>query len=555
MSSKILSSMYGQRRLVGQRLLLSSPPIQRLHCGQRTWPKCRIYFPHHYSTMTRTCGSYLNTQQFQHHHYFTPRRTIRQQFSSTSFTEEGPVTFQLQELVSQGKIQPDRHQLAAAHELDRVYHDLMTTDPPRLPDVIPPSATTKSTNNSKTTTSFFGRFFGQATSAVADAATVSLGFDSPQHAIPGVYTYGGVGCGKTFLMDMLFHSIDHGPWANDKQMVHYHKFMLNVHQFMHMSRQEQKNNNNKKANHDLIGPVVHHILEQGRLLCLDEFQVTDVADAMILKELFERLWNQGCVLVTTSNRPPRDLYLRGLQRDRFMPFIDLLERRCHVVSLMDNETDYRMVLSMEDGALDMTAAEEDAEQVENETNSAISRPKQVYYFGKEYKKQLQSKFREMTQGRPTNPTTLETQGRKVKIPMACQSKSICMFSFEDLCQKALGAADYLVIGQQFSTVFLYGIPQLSVNELNWLRRLITFIDTMYELKVRLLIQTNAGSLKEIFVLDGDKKSYSFDEVFAYDRTLSRLNEMATAKYLSSKWMGEQDGTVDVTAKLDLDPSR
>lgn len=466
--------------------------------------------------------------------------------------------FQLQEMVSRGMIQPDPHQLAAARELDRVYHDLMATDPPPLPEVgamLSSSSKPKAASPSPIS-SFFGGFFGKATSAVADAATISLGFDSPPHAVPGVYTYGGVGCGKTFLMDLLYHSIDHGPWAQDKQLVHYHKFMLNVHQYMHMSRQEQKQKQQRSGTkeYDLIGPVVHHILRQGRLLCLDEFQVTDVADAMILKELFERLWGQGCVLITTSNRPPRDLYLRGLQRDRFVPFIDLLERRCHVVSLMDNETDYRMVLSMQDDALDLAAVAEDVSDEDSETKSALARPKQVYFFGKEHAKQLRSMFHDMTKGRPTNPTTLETQGRKVKIPMACKSKSVCMFSFEDLCQKALGAADYLVIGQQFSTVFLHGIPQLSVNELNWLRRFIIFVDTMYELKVTLLLQTTAGSLEDVFIVEGDKHAYSQDEVFAYDRTLSRLKEMATAKYLSNKWMGDQDvaASSDVTAKLEIE---
>jgi peroxisome-assembly ATPase len=493
------------------------------------------------------------------------------QFSTIIHVEEvdqGPVTIQLQDMISRGKIQSDRHQLAAARELDRVYHDLMATDPPPLTENF--TETTKTTITSSLAqpssyfpVSVFGSLFGQATTAMADAAANSLGFTSTQHSIPGVYTYGGVGCGKTFLMDLFYHSIDHGPWANDKQMVHYHKFMLNVHQYMHTSRQEQKakqqeqqhqqaNQTASTTQYDLIGPVVHHILQQGRLLCLDEFQVTDVADAMILKELFGRLWKCGCVLVTTSNRPPRDLYLRGLQRDRFVPFIDLLEQRCHVVSLMDNETDYRMMMFLQD---DTTSSVEQVKDVETEANSTLlARPKQVYYFGKEHKKQLKSMFHEMTKGRPTNPTTLETQGRKVKIPMACKSKSVCMFSFEDLCQKALGAADYLVIGQQFSTVFLYGIPPMSINELNWLRRFITFVDTMYELKVRLLLQTSTGSLEDIFVVEGDKQAYSQDEVFAFDRTLSRLKEMSTAIYLSSKWMGDKDGTAfnDVTAKLDFE---
>jgi predicted ATPase len=461
---------------------------------------------------------------------------------------EGPVTFRLQELVSRGQIQPDEHQLLAARELDRVYHDLMTHDPPPLANLVPTTSSNTTTSVATTSSTWFGSFFGKATETVVEAATATLGI---KPTITGVYTYGGVGCGKTFLMDILYHSIDHGPWESDKQMVHYHKFMLNVHQFMHQSRKEQKE--------DLIGPVVHHILEQGRLLCLDEFQVTDVADAMILKELFQRLWRQGCVLITTSNRPPKDLYLRGLQRERFVPFIHSLERQCHVVSLMDNETDYRMMMSMQDDAMDMAAVIDNDNADDNNGSTPLkrtARPKQVYFCGKEHQKQIQRMFREMTTGRPTNPTTLETQGRKVTIPMACQSKSVCMFSFEDLCQKALGAADYLVIGKQFSTVFLYGIPQLSVDQLNWLRRFIIFVDTMYELRVRLLLQTTAGSIDEIFVVEGEKKSYTQDEVFAFDRTLSRLNEMSTAQYLSSKWVGDKDDTAqaDVTSTLAVEPT-
>ncbi|KAL3900355.1 MAG: hypothetical protein SGARI_006259, partial [Bacillariaceae sp.] len=285
---------------------------------------------------------------FSSFHVIQRHQCLRSFASSTAAISDntdsdGPVSFRLQELISRGSIQPDPHQLLAAQELDRVYHDLIQNKPPPLLEVASPSSTT--TENE---TSLFGSFFGKATEAVE-----TLGLHSNNNTIiPGVYTYGGVGCGKTFLMDILFHSIDHGPWESDKQMVHYHKFMLNVHQFMHQARKEQQG----QSNNDLIGPVVHHILENGRLLCLDEFQVTDVADAMILKELFERLWDQGCVLITTSNRPPKDLYLRGLQRERFLPFISLLEEKCHVVSLMDNETDYRMMMSMQDDAMDMEAA-------------------------------------------------------------------------------------------------------------------------------------------------------------------------------------------------------
>eukprot|EP00536_Pseudo-nitzschia_multiseries_P003284 jgi/Psemu1/252492/estExt_Genewise1Plus.C_490048 len=375
---------------------------------------------------------------------------------------------------------------------------------------------------------FFGRFFGQAFSS-GDSVNDSADSNADGHGHgPGIYTYGGVGCGKTFLMELFYRALDEDDtWRSDKQIVHYHKFMLNVHQFMHTSRQEQKEAGIEDGN--LIDPVVDHILESGRLLCLDEFQVTDVADAMILKELFGRLWKKGCILVTTSNRPPRDLYLHGLQRDRFLPFVDLLEERCNVVSLMDNETDYRM------GATTM----------KTKTKTTL------YFCGKDQKKVLQKLFYERAKGRPSNPSSLETQGRKVKIPMACKAKSICMFSFEDLCQKALGAADYLVIGQQFSTVFVYGIPTMTVNEINWLRRFITFVDSMYEWKVRLLLQTNAGRVEEIFRVD-DKESYQQDEVFAFDRTRSRLGEMSSTKYLSSQWLGAGT-TSTATTKLDLEP--
>ena len=136
--------------------------------------------------------------------------------------------------------------------------------------------------------------------------------------------------------------------------------------------------------------------------------------------------------------------------------------------------------------------------------------------------------------------------------MACKSKSICMFSFEDLCQKALGAADYLVIGQHFSTVFVHGVPKMTVNEINWLRRFITFVDSMYEWKVRVLLQTNVDSMERIFVVEDDKESYQQDEVFAFDRTYSRLGEMSSTQYLSSQWLGG-DTTLSTT-KLDLDPS-
>jgi len=445
------------------------------------------------------------------------------------------VTAKLNELIADGSVQPDPHQLVASRELDRLYQELVEMETSEEEE-------SDTSEAESTSGGFLSGLFG----GLADTNS------SEDRSVPssrGIYTYGGVGCGKTFLMELFYKALDDEPhWSKNKQMVHYHKFMLNVHRFMHTSKQEQLQQGIDDGNP--IDAVVEHILGNGRLLCLDEFQVTDVADAMILKELFGKLWKKGCILVTTSNRPPRDLYLHGLQRDRFLPFVDLLEEECTVVSLMENETDYRMVISAKDK--EITDETEENETESSTPTTSARRAKQVYFCGRDQKKVLQKLFYERARGRPTNPSTLETQGRKVKIPMACKSKSICMFSFEDLCQKALGAADYLVIGQHFSTVFVHGIPKMTVHEINWLRRFITFVDSMYEWKVRVLLQTNAGSIEEIFQVD-DKESYQQDEVFAFDRTYSRLGEMSSTQYLSSQWLGS-DTSAASTTKLDLEPS-
>ena len=463
-----------------------------------------------------------------------------------SETDDGPVTRKLHELIAGGSVQPDPHQLRASRELDRLYGDLIATTDDSQTE-------TQELSSQQDAGGFWSGLFGGMSS---DKNEPTDNNNNGIRGATGIYTYGGVGCGKTFLMELFYEALDNDPhWSKNKQIVHYHKFMLNVHQFMHTSKQEQQKARGEGTNEtsNPIDGVVDHVLTSGRLLCLDEFQVTDVADAMILKELFWRLWKRGCILVTTSNRPPRDLYLNGLQRDRFLPFVDLLEDKCNVVSLMENETDYRMVISaMENDRHEKEDKEEDEEATRKDadgnesvasdptattTNISRLRARQVYFCGRDQKKVLQKLFYERARGRPTNPSTLETQGRKVKIPLACKGKSVCMFSFEDLCQKALGAADYLVIGQHFSTVVVYGVPEMTVNEINWLRRFITFVDSMYEWKVRVLLQTNANSVEEIFVVEDDKDSYQQDEVFAFDRTRSRLSEMSTTQYLSAPWLG------------------
>ncbi len=190
----------------------------------------------------------------------------------------------------------------------------------------------------------------------------------------------------------LFYQHVNGDWKRDKQHVHFHKFMLQVHQQMHEAKMIQK------IKGDPLPLVVTKTLERGRLICFDEFQVTDVADALILRRLFTGLLQQGAVIVATSNRPPQDLYLNGLQRDLFLPFIDLLQERLTVVSMWDSETDYRLV------------------QGEHKERG-------VYFIGRKSKKQFEDTWRKLTKGTPIVSTSLSTQGRTVPVPMASLTTS------------------------------------------------------------------------------------------------------------------------------------
>lgn len=481
---------------------------------------------------------------------------------STTAEDCGPVETKLGALIAGGSVQPDPHQLFAAREFDRLYNDLIEATKATAAE---PTKEEPSSQNDSSGFFLSGIFGGLSDLVKNDNANDN---ETEPSGATGIYTYGGVGCGKTFLMELFFGALDDDPtWSGNKQIVHFHKFMLNVHRFMHTSKKEQLAKGIEDG--DPIESVVDHILKSGKLLCLDEFQVTDVADAMILKQVFGRLWKRGCVLVTTSNRPPRDLYLNGLQRDRFLPFVDLLENKCTVVSLMDNDVDYRMVIS----AMDDDNNNNNEEEEGNDTKSVplagtslngsggakLSTPgmSEQYYSGKVYlcgddqENVLRKLFYEWAGGKPTNPSSLETQGRTVKIPIACAENSTCMFSFKELCQEPLGAIDYLVISQHFSTIFVHGIPLMTTNEINWLRRFITFVDSAYEWKVRVVLQTNANSVEEIFQVE-DKESYQQDEVFAFDRTRSRLGEMSSSQYRSSPWRGQHNDGSDATTSTGPD---
>lgn len=390
------------------------------------------------------------------------------------------------EMIGKAHIQSDPHQVEALTELERLRNDLMAQKPPDL------STTSTSMPSSESSDWSWWGLGGLSTETTTQ-----------ENTLKGVYLHGGVGCGKTFCMNLFYDSITETCfWP--KQKVHFHKFMLRVHQEMHAAR--------GKGDADAIMPtVVASVAARGSLICLDEFQVTDVADALILQRLFTGLWDKGCVLVATSNRPPQDLYLNGLQRARFLPFIDLLRENCNVVSMDDSEIDYRLVQRLESGSVPVYFTNEASE-----------------------KKSFDKLFYELVGSSAVAPTQLETSGRRIMVPQATLKRGICRFDFADICKKAMGAADYLVIGQSFDTVFVENVPLLTLNEINWIRRFITFVDSMYESNVKLILQC-ARPVHELLQVDKRETEAAHDEIFAFDRTVSRLMEMSSESYLKRKW--------------------
>ncbi len=301
----------------------------------------------------------------------------------------------------------------------------------------------------------------------------------------GLYIWGQVGRGKTMLMDLFHETVRFEP----RRRIHFHAFMAEVHERINAARERSPG--------DPIPEVAREIAEQARLLCFDEFHVTDIADAMILGRLFTALFERQVVIVATSNVPPDGLYANGLNRQLFLPFIELLKQKTEVLELIADR-DFRLEklagYPLYFTPLDAAAAAG-----------------------------VRAAFARISGVAKGKAAEIEVKGRKVRVPEA--ANGVAIFDFADLCMQPLGPLDYLAMAQLYHTIVVTNVPELNRNRRAEARRFINLIDTLYDAHVGLIV--SAATEPDHIYLQGD-------EAFLFERTASRLIEMRSQDYLNSR---------------------
>ncbi|KAJ5096171.1 hypothetical protein NUU61_005527 [Penicillium alfredii] len=419
--------------------------------------------------------------------------------------------------VQGGRLRDDPYQRGIVENLQTLFEALKGYHPP---GVVHPSVESLDPQPKQ---SFLGSLFGRG-------AARNTAQSIPENLPKGLYMYGDVGCGKTMLMDLFFDTLP--PNIKTKTRIHFHNFMQDVHKRMHVVKMRYGND------FDALPMVAADIAETASVLCFDEFQCTDVADAMILRRLLESLMSHGVVLITTSNRHPDDLYKNGIQRESFIPCIKLLQTALQVINL-NSPIDYRK----------------------------IPRPPAAVYhhpLGPDAEHHAQKWFDYLGDlaHDPPHPDTQQVWGRTIKVPLV--SGKAAQFTFQQLIGSATGAADYLELVRHYDAFIVTNVPGMNLNQRDLARRFITFIDAVYESQAKLVLTTEVP-LTNLFLSESDVKDslkgddhsdlsdamrnlmddlgmsvqalkdtsiFSGDEErFAFARALSRLAEMGSKEWV------------------------
>lgn len=351
-------------------------------------------------------------------------------------------------LLGEGEIEHDPHQETALERLDDLHQKLVE---------------------------------GDVAKSVPSFLSALLPGKKPSAPLNGIYLYGDVGRGKSMLMDLFIEAL---PKQHKLRRVHFHSFMMEVHDYLHRNKAKG------------IKGLVKDYSKEVDIFCFDEFHVNDVADAMILQRLFSALLKQGLILITTSNYPPDRLYEGGLQRNRFLPFIDLLKEKMEIIEV-NGPTDHR------------------AREL-GRTNTYF------YPLNADNSQKSARLFHEFTKGRKTSLRRLPLKGREIHIQAA---DSVARCTFAELCEQPVGAEDYLAITQSFDTVFINDIPRLGYDRRNEAKRFMTLIDVLYEAGTR-VVMTAQKKPEDLYS--------GHDHAFEFPRTVSRIQEMTSESYLK-KW--------------------